>query len=334
MKKRIALWDNLKFLLIIFVVIGHYTQQFRADNETLQRIYVFIYSFHMPIFIFVTGLFSKKAVDEKNIKKTLPYLTCFFATTLILFITKALLGWAPVFELFSPSGISWYLMSMFFMFLITMLIKDYKPQYIFVLSLIIGVMCGFVQTKNPDFFTWMRTLTFYPFFCLGYISDREKIEKATNKISIKITAVIFFVSIYLLIYFYPKQANKISRLNTARHTFSELGRFAPYGWELRLLTYAISFAAIFLLISLIPRKRIKGFTSLGERTLGIYMFHYVIIYTAVYVLKIQNIFKSTSDIGFAYFIILIAILTAYICSNKGFNYIAQKLFSAKDKLKG
>lgn len=334
MKKRIALWDNLKFLLIIFVVIGHYTQQFRADNETLQRIYVFIYSFHMPIFIFVTGLFSKKAVDEKNIKKVLPYLTCFFATTLILFIIKALLGWAPVFELFSPSGISWYLMSMFFMFLITMLIKDYKPQYIFVLSLIIGVMCGFVQTENPDFFTWMRTLTFYPFFCLGYISDREKIEKATNKISIKITAVIFFVSIYLLIYFYPKQANKISRLNTARHTYSELGRFAPYGWELRLLTYAISFAAIFLLISLIPRKKIKGFTSLGERTLGIYMFHYVIIYTAVYVLKIQNIFKSTSDIGFAYFIILIAILTAYICSNKGFNYIAQKLFSAKDKLKG
>lgn len=180
MKKRIALWDNLKFLLIIFVVIGHYTQQFRADNEILQRIYVFIYSFHMPAFIFVTGLFSKRAVNEKDIKKTLPYLTCFFATTLILFITKALLGWAPVFELFSPSGISWYLMSMFFMFLITMLIKDYKPQYIFVLSLIIGVMCGFCKTNNPDFFTWMRTLTFYPFFLFGlHIRPRE--NRKSNK---------------------------------------------------------------------------------------------------------------------------------------------------------
>lgn len=334
MKKRIALWDNLKFLLIIFVVIGHYTQQFRADNETLQRIYVFIYSFHMPAFIFVTGLFSKRAVNEKDIKKILPYLTCFFATTLILFITKALLGWAPVFELFSPSGISWYLMSMFFMFLITMLIKDYKPQYIFVLSLIIGVMCGFCKANNPDFFTWMRTFTFYPFFCLGYISDREKIEKATNKISIKITAVIFFVAIYLLIYFYPKQANKISRLNTARHTYSELGRFAPYGWELRLLTYAISFAAIFLLISLIPRKRIKGFTSLGERTLGIYMFHYVIVYIAVYVLKIQSIFKSVFPNSWAYLIIPVAILTAYFCGNPLFNQVSQKLFSSKEKLKG
>ena len=65
MKKRIALWDNLKFLLIIFVVIGHYTQQFRADNETLQRIYVFIYSFHMPAFIFVSGYFAK--VEPKKI---------------------------------------------------------------------------------------------------------------------------------------------------------------------------------------------------------------------------------------------------------------------------
>lgn len=334
MKKRIALWDNLKFLLIIFVIIGHYTQQFSADNEILQRIYVFIYSFHMPAFIFVTGLFSKRAVNEKDIKKILPYLTCFFATTLILFITKALLGWAPVFELFSPSGISWYLMSMFFMFLITMLIKDYKPQYIFVLSLIIGVMCGFCKANNPDFFTWMRTFTFYPFFCLGYISDREKIEKATNKISIKITAVIFFVAIYLLIYFYPKQANKISRLNTARHTYSELGRFAPYGWELRLLTYAISFAAIFLLISLIPRKKIKSFTSLGERTLGIYMFHYVIVYIAVYVLKIQSIFKSVFPNSWAYLIIPVAILTAYFCGNPLFNRVSQKLFSSKEKLKG
>lgn len=334
MKKRIALWDNLKFLLIIFVVIGHYTQQFRADNETLQRIYVFIYSFHMPAFIFVTGLFSKRAVNEKDIKKILPYLTCFFATTLILFITKALLGWAPVFELFSPSGISWYLMSMFFMFLITMLIKDYKPQYIFVLSLIIGVMCGFCKTNNPDFFTWMRTLIFYPFFYLGYCLDSEKIEKATNKISIKITAVILFVAIYLLIYFYPKQANKISRLNTARHTYSELGRFAPCGWELRLLTYAISFAAIFLLISLIPRKKIKSFTSLGERTLGIYMFHYVIVYIAVYVLKIQSIFKSVFPNSWAYLIIPVAILTAYFCGNPLFNQVSQKLFSSKEKLKG
>ncbi|MDO4364936.1 MAG: acyltransferase family protein [Clostridia bacterium] len=334
MKKRIALWDNLKFLLIIFVVLGHYTQQFRADSEILQRLYVFIYSFHMPAFIFVTGLFSKRAVNEKDIKKILPYLTCFFATSVILFVTKVAIGWAPEFELLSPAGLPWYLMSMFFMFLITMAIKDYKPQYIFVLLLLLGIMCGYCKTDNPDLFTWMRTIVFYPFFYLGYSLDGEKIDKATNKLWVKITAVVFFVGIYLLIYFFPKEADKLSRLNTARHTYEDIGRFGPSGWALKLLAYTISFAAIFLLISLVPRKNIKGFTAFGRRTLGIYMFHYVVIYLLVDALKVQNVFKRILPNEWEYLIILLAIITAYFCGNKGFDFIAQKLFSSKDKLKG
>ncbi len=334
MKKRIALWDNLKFLLIILVVIGHYAQQLRADNDIMQRIYVFIYSFHMPAFIFATGLFSKRAVNEKDIKKVLPYLTCFFATTVTLFLSTSALGWDSKIELFNPGGLPWYLMSMFFMFLITMVLKDYKPQYIFILFLIIGVMCGFAQTENPDFFTWMRTLIFYPFFYLGYCIDSEKIEKATNKIYLKIIAVVFFLTMYILIFSYPKEARTLSQLNTARHFYSELGQFAPLGWLYRILCYAIGFAAIFLLISLIPRKSISGFTKYGGRTLGIYMFHYVIIHITIYVIKIQNIFESVFPNSWAYLIIPVAILTAYFCGNPLFNWVSQKLFSRKEKLKG
>lgn len=334
MKKRIALWDNLKFLLIILVVFGHYAQQLRTNSEILQGMYISVYSFHMPAFIFVTGLFSKRAVNEKDIAKILPYLTCFFATSVILFVIKAIIGWSPVFELFSPVALPWYLMSMFFMFLITMLVKDYKPQYIFVLSLLIGIMCGYCKTDNPDFLTWMRTIVFYPFFYLGYSLDKEKIEKATNKIYVKISAIVFFVVLNILIFSFPEQADILSNLNTARHTYSQLKAFGPLGWAYRALAYAISFAAIFLLISLIPRKRIKGITSFGTRTLGIYMFHYVVIYLLIYMLKTQDVFKSILPNGWEYLIIPLSILTAYFCGNKGFNFIAQKLFSTKVKSKG
>lgn len=334
MKKRIALWDNLKFLLIILVVFGHYAQQLRANSEILQGMYISVYSFHMPAFIFVTGLFSKRAVNEKDIAKILPYLTCFFATSVILFVIKIIIGWSPVFELFSPAALPWYLMSMFFMFLITMLVKDYKPQYIFVLSLLIGIMCGYCKTDNPDFLTWMRTIVFYPFFYLGYSLDKEKIEKATNKIYVKISAIVFFVVLNILIFSFPKQADILSKLNTARHTYSQLKAFGPLGWAYRALAYAISFAAIFLLISLIPRKRIKGITQFGTRTLGIYMFHYVVIYLLIYTLKIQDVFRSILPNGWEYLIIPLSILTAYFCGNRGFNFIAQKLFSTKVKSKG
>lgn len=334
MKKRIAIWDNLKFLLIILVVFGHYAQHVKHNSAVLQGLCVSTYLFHMPLFIFVTGMFSKRTVNEKNVKKVLPYLTCFLATTWILYITKLFLKWNPSFELFSPIALPWYLMSMFFMFLITMLIKDCKPQYVMTLSLIIGVLVGFCKTDNPDLFTWMRTFIFYPFFYLGYTLDADWVEKVTNKLYLKISAVIFFIVINVLAFSFPKEAGKLSNLFTARHTYDELGEFADVGWLYRILVYALSFAAIFLLISLIPRKRIKGFTVYGERTLGIYMFHYVIIYILVYSAKLPELLEKALPFGWDILFIPIAIITAYLCGNRVFDFISRKLFSSNWKLKG
>lgn len=334
MKKRIAIWDNLKFLLIILVVFGHYAQRVKYNSAVLQGLCVSTYLFHMPLFIFVTGMFSKRTVNEKSVKKVLPYLTCFLVTTWILYITKLFLKWNPSFELFSPIALPWYLMSMFFMFLITMLIKDCKPQYVMTLSLIIGVLVGFCKTDNPDLFTWMRTFIFYPFFYLGYTLDADWVEKVTNKLYLKISAVIFFIVINVLAFSFPKEAGKLSNLFTARHTYNELGKFADDGWIYRILVYALSFAAIFLLISLIPRKRIKGFTVYGERTLGIYMFHYVIIYILVYLAKLPELLEKALPFGWDILFIPIAIITAYLCGNRVFDFISRKLFSSDWKLKG
>ena len=334
MKKRISLWDNLKFLLIILVVFGHYAQHVKYNSGVLQGLCTSTYLFHMPLFIFVTGMFSKRTVNEKNVKKVLPYLTCYFATTLILFITKVFLKWNLSFEIFGTGAMPWYLMSMFFMYLITMVIKDYKPQYVMTLSLIIGVLVGFCQTDNPDLFTWMRTFIFYPFFYLGYTLDADWIEKVTNKLYLKISAVIFFIVINVLAFSFPKESGKLSNLFTARHTYDELGKFANDGWLYRILVYALSFAAIFLLISLIPRKRIKSFTVYGERTLGIYMFHYVVIYILVYKAKLPELLEKVLPFGWDVLFIPISILTAYLCANKVFDFISRKLFSSDWKLKG
>ena len=334
MKKRIAIWDNLKFLLIILVVFGHYAQHVKHNSAVLQGLCLSTYLFHMPLFIFVTGMFSKRTVNEKNVKKVLPYLTCFLATTLILFITKAFLKWNLTFEIFGTGAMPWYLMSMFFMFLITMVVKDYKPQYVMTLSLIVGVLVGFCQTDNPDFLTWMRTFIFYPFFYLGYTLDADWVEKVTNKIYLKIIAIIFFIVINVLAFSFPKEAGMLSKLFTARHTYNELGKFADDGWIYRILVYALSFAAIFLLISLIPRKRIKGFTVYGERTLGIYMFHYVIIYILVYSAKLPELLEKALPFGWDILFIPIAIITAYLCGNRVFDFISRKLFSSDWKLKG
>ena len=81
MKKRVALWDNIKFAMIILMVIGHFVDVFAEQSHTFRSIYLFIYSFHMPMMIFVSGLFySKKNTSQKVIF----YISCGYLLKIIL----------------------------------------------------------------------------------------------------------------------------------------------------------------------------------------------------------------------------------------------------------
>ena len=53
MSNRIALWDNLKFILITLVVAGHFADQLTDYSSIYSSIYLFIYAFHMPLFILI-----------------------------------------------------------------------------------------------------------------------------------------------------------------------------------------------------------------------------------------------------------------------------------------
>ena len=50
-------YDNLKALLIFLVVFGHVLES--VPGEYRRIIYLAIYTFHMPMFIYISGYFSK-----------------------------------------------------------------------------------------------------------------------------------------------------------------------------------------------------------------------------------------------------------------------------------
>ena len=68
-KFRVPKWDNLKFFLILCVVIGHFIERYVGELWVYRSLFAFIYTFHMPAFLFIAGLFSKRTVDTKNVKK-------------------------------------------------------------------------------------------------------------------------------------------------------------------------------------------------------------------------------------------------------------------------
>ena len=89
---RISIWDNLKFILIFLVVLGHILEPLISDSINLKRLYIFIYTFHMPAFIFISGLFSKKAVEEKNYKKIFEFIIIYLFAAVIYYLCEIFVG--------------------------------------------------------------------------------------------------------------------------------------------------------------------------------------------------------------------------------------------------
>ena len=83
MKKRIAYWDNLKFLMIVFVVMGHFILENNSgiSSPAFKSIGTFIYLFHMPVFFFISGYFYKKQSALWNV---LTYVLYAIVTKLVL----------------------------------------------------------------------------------------------------------------------------------------------------------------------------------------------------------------------------------------------------------
>lgn len=71
--KRISFFDNARVILIFLVVFGHLISKYVKDEPFLANIYLFIYTFHMPAFILISGYFAKKINNagyfEKLVKK-------------------------------------------------------------------------------------------------------------------------------------------------------------------------------------------------------------------------------------------------------------------------
>src|SRR5699024_53133 len=77
--ERNAYFDNAKVILIFLVVFGHLIQPFISASSELNTLYLWIYTFHMPAFIFLAGFFAKGSGNKEYIinlakKLLIPYI--------------------------------------------------------------------------------------------------------------------------------------------------------------------------------------------------------------------------------------------------------------------
>lgn len=173
-------------------------------------------------------------------------------------------------------NVEWFALALFWWYVITIAIKKVHPVYTLIISVCLAVISGYTDT-DASFLVWQRTITFYPFFYLGYVLDADRLVKwsLVHK-RIKITfAIALLILLYIVIYFFYNDLSFCLPLFRGYVSYREIFGSAKliYGGIYRLLAYTISFVLVFALITVFPDKRIKAIAYLGSRTLPIYAFH-------------------------------------------------------------
>ena len=289
-KERISYYDNLKFVLILLVVIGHIIGC-QLNINYMTGIYLFIYSFHMPLFIFITGFFAKKLEDNGKFRlnKVINYVLLYliFKTLLFLFL-RFILHQDIEFYIFTEGDVPWYILSCALWISITYLIKDVKPKYAFITSIILALLIGY-DYYIENVFVLSRTIVFYPFFLLGFYVSKDKLNNFINVIhkrKYQILSLVCLISILVLLILLADNIGFIKNFLLAKTPYYFITPFNNmFVYPLfRLLLLLLAFIISIMAMALVPRRKMF-FTKLGPRTLQIYVLHiffvYIIFYTRI-----------------------------------------------------
>lgn len=280
---RILWVDVVKGTLIILMVFGH-NIQFGSGKEMIENqiyfdnpVFRFIYSFHMPCLMLISGYFFGFSVDRQKIWKRrieniliptiawsiIPVGSVFFKATLNRQMDiKVFVSCASILILYY-----WFIWAILFGSLTVWLVHKFLKD-----SIIAYVAIGAWLLFVPKFLNTELWIFMYPYFVVGYLWNIKKVQFewiVKHKI---VTAAILVAAFIVLFAFYNKDSFIYTTGITVR-CLKQLG--------IDLCRYAIGFVGsamviwiVYILYPLVKSKARwvnKGLTYCGQVSLSIYI---------------------------------------------------------------
>lgn len=319
MNKRISYFDNFKFILIFFVVLGHFLAPLRDTISGVKFIYMFIYIFHMPLFIFILGYFSKTLLQDGKLKnnKIFNYLLLYVIMQMILYLIKN-----TSFTILFPQHGMWYLQCVIIWSILLPTLSKIKAKVLLPLTFALGIVVS-CDSKSTDVLSLNRAIIFLPYFLCGYYINKEKIINFISRIDIrhKVVALLFIITTAIILYLLPLNYHKIVQLMYG-NSISNLSFKQAICY--RSMAYMLSLFVGGCIMLLIPNKK-HFFTSFGNNTLQVYCIH-IILFQLYDKLKLYHLINNHFQLGI--FIILLVILTSFL-SLKIFSIPFNKIMNLK-----
>lgn len=202
MKNRNFLIDVIKGVLVVLVLIGHFVL------GSLEESYIrsFIYFFHMPVFLGITGYFiSSSTVNDSIIGILKKYKNRLIIPTLLAFVFCSFFYSGFSFRtLIYPYYHLWYIPAIFiYIFFLKYLAQVYKFRILLGISVICFILCTiyfetyFHWEYNKGILWYLGDKRFYYFFSYFGLGFFLKIKKVDIPYSIIISSILVGIGVYL-----------------------------------------------------------------------------------------------------------------------------------------
>lgn len=282
-KQRVPFFDNAKAGLISLVVFNHLFSLEVAKVQPGRSFYLMVLLFHMPAFIFVTGMLSRPyEFTQKGAHSLGKVLWRYLAFNTISLAWGYLLLDGPAFGLnqilFHPAFALWFLLAMAWWQLALALFAVGKGTKAALVSIAIAVLISAASgyfIKGGQWLTINRVFTFLPFYVAGYRVKQMGWAMPRNRWT-RVVAVLVFVLAFTALYSGVLVTGSEVLLGRAPYKGLHLVG-APAG-VIRLELLAIAGLLIAAFLQLVPRSK-SLLSTLGVASLSIYVWHALFVQT-------------------------------------------------------
>lgn len=265
---RDPLLDNARAILIALVVVGHTIES--NDNAYLDILYTWIYSFHMPAFVAISGFLCRSYRNEpRQVSRLLTgMLLPYLIFQVIHSIESDLLDGNPItVSLWHPAWTLWFLLALTFWRVFSPILRSLRYPLVFAVA--ISVLAP-LDADLDTVLTWGRVLSFLPFFVLGLMCTPEILARIRDvRWGRPIGAAAFACALVVAAITHDMFSNDIF---TMSRSFSENDLGNVYGMVTRVLVLICGTILTIAMIMVAPRRH-HWFTALGVESLTIYLIH-------------------------------------------------------------
>lgn len=261
MQNRLIWLDNLKGFLIILVVLGHAVQCINPDFQH-DILFRYIYSFHMPLFIFVSGYACyRKSIGWDMIKKRfLQLMIPYAAWSLIICLTQ---GHYRLWEMFIyPERSLWFLYALFFITIIhavcVKVAECIKIKQVFVVAILaVGLFGSMFIIRS---FGYPIIAKYFVYYVLGfYLRPYVSFENRNNLLCYGALMAFMFLAFFCM--------------QDAVPSFMPPGSSIAYRYAYNTIVAISGIMAFMLLFANRTGRVVSLITKLGGATLAIYAIH-------------------------------------------------------------